>query len=122
VIISDQSDPALLAIRGCFFEWDDRNASDATMVVRVTVTPHGVGTLPRITSTPDSHASTLQDGGGGMSMLEMCVSEQVGRLRFPASDSELDIEETIRWSQGRVALAPKIVGYREVPLGRIELP
>jgi serine/threonine-protein kinase len=122
VIISDQSDPALLAIRGCFFEWDDRNASDATMVVRVTVTPLGVGTLPRITSTPDSHASTLKDGGGGMSMLEMCVSEQVGRLRFPASDSELDIEETIRWSQGRVALAPKIVGYREVPLGRIELP
>lgn len=55
-------------------------------------------------------------------MLEMCVSEQVARLRFPRSSQELEIEETLLWSHGKVALLPRIVGHREVPAGRIELP
>jgi eukaryotic-like serine/threonine-protein kinase len=121
-IVSDPMDPAVLAIRGCFFEWDDRNASDATIVVRVTVTPDGTGTAPRIMSTPDQHASPPRSDASGMSVLEMCVSEQVARLRFPRSSQELEIEETVLWSQGRVTLLPRIVGHREVPAGRIELP
>ena len=122
VLVSDPMDPALLAIRGCFFEWNDRNASDATIVVAVTVSPDGTGSSPRIVSTPDQHATPAGDDAGGMSMLEMCVSEQVRRLRFPRSSAELEIEETLRWSQGRVSLSPRIVGHREVPVRRIELP
>ncbi|HMG22174.1 MAG TPA: serine/threonine-protein kinase [Kofleriaceae bacterium] len=123
VIVTDPADPAVIAIRGCFFEWDDRNGSDATIVVAVTVTPDGAGTSPRIISTPDQHPIVPgDDAGRGMSMLEMCVSEQVGRLKFPRSSEQLEVEETIRWSQGRVAVVPKLVGHRDVPLRRIELP
>jgi hypothetical protein len=57
-----------------------------------------------------------------MSALEMCASEQVARLRFPRSSQELEIEETLLWSRGRVTLLPRIVGHREVPAGQIELP
>ncbi len=121
-VVSDPTDPALAAIQGCFFEWDDRNASDATIVVRVTVTPDGAGTSPRIVSTPDQHATPSDGDAAGMSMLEMCVSEQVARLRFPRSSQQLEIEESLLWSHGKVALLPRIVGHREVPSGRIELP
>jgi serine/threonine protein kinase len=121
-IAVDPADPALVAIRGCFFEWDDRNGSDATVVVRVTVTPDGAGTSPRIVSTPDQHADPPRGDAAGMSILEMCVSEQVARLRFPRSSQELEIEETLLWSQGRVTPLSRIVGHREVAAGRIELP
>ncbi|HEX3766207.1 MAG TPA: protein kinase [Kofleriaceae bacterium] len=118
-VATDQTDPAAQAIRGCFLEWNDRNASDATIVVRVTVAPDGTGTSPRIMSTPDQHGPA---GPAGMSMLEMCVSEQVARLRFPRSSQELEIEETLLWSKGRMTLLPRIVGHREVATGQIELP
>jgi serine/threonine protein kinase len=121
-IVSDPADPALVAIRGCFFEWNERNASDAMVVVRVTVTPDGKGTSPRIVSTPDEHVATPSGDATGMSALEMCASEQVARLRFPRSSQELEIEETLLWSRGRVTLLPRIVGHREVPAGQIELP
>jgi serine/threonine protein kinase len=121
-IAVDPADPALVAIRGCFVEWNDRNRSDATVVVHVTVTPDGAGTSPRIVSTPDQHAKPPGGDAAGMSILEMCVSEQVARLRFPRSPQELEIEQTLLWSQGRVTLLPRIVGHREVAAGRIELP
>ena len=125
-ITSDPLDPAAVAIRGCFLEWDDRtrearDGQDATIVAVVTVTPDGAGTMPRIVGTPDEHPAGPGDAGG-MSLLEMCVSEQVGRLRFPRSSEELEVEETIRWSGGRVAMSPKILAHRPVPLRRIELP
>jgi hypothetical protein len=91
-------------------------------VVHVTVTPDGAGTSPRIVSTPDQHAKPPGGDAAGMSILEMCVSEQVARLRFPRSPQELEIEQTLLWSQGRVTLLPRIVGHREVAAGRIELP
>jgi hypothetical protein len=121
-VVSDPADPALVAIRGCFFEWNERNASDAMVVVRVTVTPDGKGTSPRIVSTPDEHVIAPGSDASGMSALEMCVSEQVARLRFPRSSQELEIEETLLWSKGRVSVLPRIVGHREVPTGQIELP
>jgi serine/threonine protein kinase len=125
-ITSDPLDPAVIAIRGCFLEWDDRTreareGQDATIVAVVTVTPDGVGTAPRIVGTPDEHRAVAGDAGG-MSLLEMCVSEQVGRLRFPRSSEELEVEETIRWSGGRVAMSPRILAHRWVPLRRIEVP
>jgi serine/threonine protein kinase len=119
LVITDPADPALVAIRGCFYEWDDRNDSDATIVVGVTVNPEGAGTGPRILSTPDDHPPGDERG---MSILEMCVSEQVRRLRFPRSSEELEVEETIQWSQGRITVSPKVVGHRLVATGRIEMP
>jgi len=127
-IASDPLDPALVAIRGCFVEWDERSrdtrddTAEATIVAVVTVTPDGRGTMPRIVRSPDAHPPVPGDAAPGMSLLEMCVADQVSRLKFPRSSEELQVEETIRWSQGKVALSPKITGHHEVPLRRIELP
>ena len=127
-LASDPLDPAVVAIRGCFVEWDDRNGdardvgADATIVAVVTVTPDGRGTMPRIVRTPDDHPPVPGSDTPGMSLLEMCVADQVGRLKFPRSSEELEVEETIRWSAGKLALAPKIIGHHQVPLRRIELP
>ncbi|TMQ06989.1 MAG: hypothetical protein E6J91_36745 [Deltaproteobacteria bacterium] len=123
----DALDAALLPIQGCFLEWDDRNRGgrddiDATLVVRLTVSPDGVATTPRIVSTPDQHPAVPGDDGPGLSLLEMCVSEQIGRVRFPASTEELEVEVAAQWSQARVKLSCKVVGHRQVPLRRIELP
>jgi hypothetical protein len=78
--------------------------------------------MPRIVRSPDAHPPVPGDAAPGMSLLEMCVADQVSRLKFPRSSEELQVEETIRWSQGKVALSPKITGHHEVPLRRIELP
>jgi tRNA A-37 threonylcarbamoyl transferase component Bud32 len=127
-IASDPDDPALIAIRGCFLEWDDRNrgtrddTDDATIVAVVTITPTGAGTKPRIVRTPDEHPAMPDGEAPGMSLLEMCVSDQVTRIRYPASSEELEVEETIHWAHGSVALSPRIIGRRQVPLRRIELP
>jgi serine/threonine protein kinase len=122
---SDAVDAALLPIQGCFLEWDDRNRGgrddvDAALVVRLTVSPDGLATAPRIVSTPDQHPVVGDEPG--LSLLEMCVSEQLGRVRFPASAEELEVEVAVQWSQGRVRMLPRVVGHRQVPLRRIELP
>jgi hypothetical protein len=120
-IASDALDAALSPVQGCFAEWDERNRVDATLVVRLTVSPDGVATAPRIIRTPDQHAST-PDGARGPSLLEMCVSEQIARIRFPTSVEELEVEVTAQWSQDRVRLSPNIVGHRSVSLRRIDPP
>jgi hypothetical protein len=121
-IASDALDVALFPVQGCFAEWDERNRMDATLVVRLTVSPDGVATAPRIVSTPDHHAAMSDDRERGPSLLEMCVSEQIARIRFPASLEELEVEVTAQWSQGRVTLSPNIVGHRTVSRRRIDPP
>jgi hypothetical protein len=113
------------AIEGCFVEWSDRqieDESDATLIVALTITPDGVGTLPRILSTPDEHPEPA--GGGATaprSILEMCASEQLIRVRFPSSSELLHLEVTLQWSRGAVKMSPKLLEHRPVPHGRIEL-
>jgi serine/threonine protein kinase len=115
-------------VQGCFLEWSDRQAgtpdevSDATLIVALTITPDGIGTLPRILSTPDEHA--LPAGAGAevaRSILEMCVSEQLTRVRFPTSTELLHVEVTFQWSRGEVEMTPKLLEHRPVPRGQIEL-
>jgi hypothetical protein len=117
------------SVQGCFDEWDERrrvtrdDRSDATLAVRLTVTPDGFGTMPRITSTPDQHPVVVgDDQTPAPSSLELCVSAAVVRVRYPPSSEELDVEVTAKWSDGKVRLSPKIVGHHPVPLRRIELP
>jgi serine/threonine protein kinase len=137
-------------IEGCFDEWAERNqgthdeVAEATMVVVLAVTPDGVGTMPRVTLTPDKHpvvAGAESDGRGappagsapawgrgsndaelGMSMLEFCVSEQIVRVRFPPGPERLDVEATVLWSQGLVNLSPRVTGHHPGPRHAIELP
>jgi len=113
-------------IEGCFREWAERTPGaydahfEAAMVVGLTVTPDGLGTLPRILSTPDQHTAA-PGGEHGMSMLEQCVSEQIARARFTPGTAQLDIDATVLWSASRVKLYPKTVGQRQAPRSQIEM-
>jgi len=115
-------------IEGCFGEWAERRQGthdelpEATLVVAISVTPEGAGTMARIVSTPDGAA--LPDGLGarGMSALEFCVSEQVARVRFPPGSEQLEVEATAHWKQpGKVELSSRVVAH-QVPRRQIELP
>jgi len=115
-------------IEGCFAEWSERTRGthdevpEATLVVRLTVTPDGVGSMARILSTPDAHTVVpTGPGGPGMSMLEFCVSDQIVRVRFPPGPEELEIETTAHWrSPERVELSSAVVGH-QAPHRQIEL-
>jgi hypothetical protein len=110
------------SIDGCFHEWAERTgASDASLVVALTVTPDGIGSTPTIVSTPDTHPAT-GDGVAAKSVLEYCASEQIAKARFPPSSELLDVEVTAQWSPGQVVLTPRITSRRQGPHRPIELP
>jgi hypothetical protein len=80
--------------------------------------------MATIVSTPDSHPP-MPAGGGvpGRSILELCASEQVARVRFPPGPEQLEVEAVAQWSAtGGVSLLPRVVGHHPVPLRLIELP
>jgi hypothetical protein len=116
-------------IEGCFGEWSERTRGtrdelpEATLVVGLTVTADGAGMLARILSTPDSHpAMPRDDGVAGRSILELCVSEQIVRVRFPSGPEQLEIEASAHWgASGLVSLSSKVVGHHPVPHRQVEL-
>jgi hypothetical protein len=110
-------------IEGCFREWAERaGVSEATLVVGLTVAPNGVGTMATIVSTPDDHPEPPGgDGVSGKSALELCVSEQVTRVRFPSGTDRLDIEVIVEWSPAMLKLSSNVVHHQRVPGGEIEL-
>jgi serine/threonine protein kinase len=108
-------------IEGCFREWAERvEVTEATLVVGLSVSPNGVGTMATIVSTPDDH-SDVPGEGGGKSMLEMCVSEQITRVRFPSGDDRLDLEVIVEWSPTLMRLSSNVIRHRPVQGGQIEL-
>jgi len=116
-------------IEGCFREWAERKqgtreeVAEATLVVGLTVTPDGVGTMANILSTPDRQGMIPAEGIPASSVLEMCVSEQIARVRFPTGPEQLDIEATAHWwSPGAVKLSSKVVGQHQVVNRRIDAP
>jgi len=116
-------------IEGCFAEWAERNQGthdevpEATLVVGLTVTADGVGSMARILATPDHHPSVPSDDGvPGRSLLELCVSEQVVRVRFPSGPEQLELEAQVHWAaSGQVNVTPRVVGHHQVPRRQIEL-
>jgi hypothetical protein len=122
--------PARGPIEGCFQEWADRNQGtrdevpEAVLVIGLTVTPDGIGTMATIVKTPDTHAAVPAGGGEpGRSILELCVSEQIARARFPSGPEQLELEVTAHWwSSGRVDLSSSVVGRQPAAQRRIELP
>jgi len=116
-------------IEGCFDEWAERNqgthdeVSEATLVVVLAVTPDGIGTMPKIMLSPDNHPAVPgSDAVLGLSILELCVSEQIVRVRFPPGPEQLDVEATVLWSQGLVNLSPRVIGHHPAPRHVMELP
>ncbi|HEY0192316.1 MAG TPA: serine/threonine-protein kinase [Kofleriaceae bacterium] len=100
-------------VLACFTEWAQRNAGTrdevaaATLVVLLTISADGHGSMERIVSTPDHHAPT-DDGMPGRSMLEFCVSEQAASAHFPAGIEPVDIEVAVQWTPGQIRMLPKV--------------
>ena len=74
--------------------------------------PEGVASSPEILETPDHHEP---GGGGGRSLLEFCVSEQIARVRYPTGPEVLDVEVSVLWSgpDGLVNVSPRVVAHRD---------
>jgi serine/threonine protein kinase len=117
-------------IEGCFVEWAERNqgthdqVAEATLVVRFTVTPDGIGTMSTIERTPDDHTPMPGgDGVSGRSILEFCVAEQLTRVPYPPGPEQLELEATVYWSAPRaVKLSAQVVGHHPAPPRKLELP
>jgi serine/threonine protein kinase len=126
--IADAMASARRPIEGCFAEWAERNegapdeVSEATLIIALTVTPDGVGTMPRILSTPDEHPMSSPDGApAAMSLLEHCVSEQLARVRYPRGLDRLEVEVTFQWSPDGVEMTPHVRDRQQAPRGRVDL-
>ncbi|HEX4417172.1 MAG TPA: serine/threonine-protein kinase [Kofleriaceae bacterium] len=108
------------AVTACFDEWAQRNAgtrdevAEATLVIGLTVTADGQGTMERIISTPDKHPPN-DDGVPGRSMLEFCVSEQIAGAHFSPGPEPIDLEVAVQWSPGQVHMMPIVHTHPSVP-------
>jgi hypothetical protein len=108
------------AVTACFDEWAQRNAgtrdevAEATLVIGLTVTADGQGTMERIISTPDKHPPN-DDGVPGRSMLEFCVSEQIAGAHFSPGPEPIDLEVAVQWSPGQVHMMPIVHVHPPVP-------
>jgi len=95
-------------LEGCFHEWSERVKGDADMLVKLTVTPEGVG-----------HSSTAT--GPDSEFLRLCVAEAIERVQYPVGPEVLDLEVTIQWSAGLLNLAARVVGRRQTPSSLLDL-
>ncbi|MBA3391850.1 MAG: protein kinase [Deltaproteobacteria bacterium] len=89
-------------LEGCFVEWNEREAGEADMLVRMTVGADGVGHSSETVSGPDSP------------MLRLCVSESVGRVKFAPGPETLDLDVFVHWSAGVINVSPRVTGRRKV--------
>jgi serine/threonine protein kinase len=93
---------------GCFNEWSERETGDADMLVRLTVQPDG-----------NAHSSTSVSGPSSPTTRD-CVANAIGRVQFPPGPEQLEIEITVQWSAGMLALGPRVTGRRKSS-GSVEL-
>jgi hypothetical protein len=116
-------------IEGCFQEWAERTQGtlderpDAALVVKLTVTPDGVGANALLGSSFDAQrARARSDKLSGQSMLEMCVVDQIARVRFAPGPDVLDVEVAVHWwHPGLVTVSPHVTRQHPVRGGQIEL-
>jgi hypothetical protein len=95
-------------LEGCFHEWSERVKGDADLLVKLTVTPEGIG-----------HSSTAT--GPESEFLRLCVAEATQRVKYPAGSEVLELEVNIQWSEGLLNLAARVVGRRQPPSSMLDL-
>jgi len=88
-------------LEGCFVEWNERERGDADMLVRMTVGADGIG-----------HSSTTH-AGPDSPMLRLCVSEAIGRVKFPPGPETLDLDVFVHWDAGIITVSPRVTGRRK---------
>ncbi len=96
-------------LEGCFKEWSERVKGDADLVVKLSVTPEGVGVLAPMAAEHDSE------------FLRLCVAESIQRVKYPPGLEVLDLEVNVQWSEGLLNLAARVVGRRPAPRSLLDL-
>ena len=96
-------------LEGCFVEWNEREAGDADMLVRMTVGGDGIG------------HSSVTHAGPDSPFLRLCVAEAVGRVKFPPGPETLDLDVFVHWSAGLITVSPRVTGRRRATPARIDI-
>ena len=119
---------AKVNLDGCFGEWVDRvkiddRAPDVDLMVRLTVTPDGIGHSAHATmsTSADDRCPPNEPGCKDSPSLRFCIESALARVTFPAGPEVLDLEVLVSYSQGLLNLSPRVLRHREVPAGTIEL-
>ena len=89
-------------LEGCFVEWNEREKGDADMLVRMTVGADGIGHSSMTHAGPDSP------------FLRLCVSEAIGRVKFPPGPETLDLDVFVHWSAGMINVSPRVTARRKM--------
>ena len=102
VLVTGAFEQAHSDLEGCFVEWNERERGDADMLVRMTVGADGIGHSATTHAGPDSP------------MLRLCVSESIGRVKFPLGPETLDLDVFVHWDAGIISVSPRVTGRRKV--------
>jgi hypothetical protein len=96
-------------LEGCFVEWNEREKGDADMLVRMTVGADGIG------------HSSITHAGPESPMLRLCVSESIGRVKFPPGPETLDLDVFVHWDAGIISVSPRVTGRRKMSPSTFDL-
>ncbi|MBA2539002.1 MAG: protein kinase [Deltaproteobacteria bacterium] len=96
-------------LEGCFIEWNEREAGDVDMTIKLSVNQAGLAGSENVTVGPDSVS------------LRFCVSNALARVKYPSGPDILDLEIKVHWANGLIALSPRVVKRRQLPTSLQEL-
>ena len=117
-----------VSLDGCFGEWVERvkiddQAPDVDLMVRLTVTPDGIGHSPHATmsTSVDYKCPTNEPECKDSPSLRFCIESALARVKFPSGPELLELEVGVSYSQGLLNLSPRVLRHHEAPAGTIEM-
>ncbi len=90
-------------LEGCFVEWNERVPGDADMTIKLTVNQVGLAGSESVLTGPDSVS------------LKFCVANALARVTYPKGPDILDLQIKVVWSNGIIALTPRVMQRRRTP-------
>jgi len=96
-------------LEGCFVEWNEREAGDADLTIKLTINQAGHAANDSVLVGPESVS------------LRFCVSNALARVTYPSGPDILDLQIKVSWSNGIIALSPRVVQRRQTPTTMGEL-
>ena len=119
---------AKVNLDGCFGEWVDRvkiddQAPDVDLMVRLTVTPDGIGHSPHasMSTSVDHKCPTNEPQCKDSPSLRFCIESALARVKFPTGPELLELEVGVSYSQGLLNLSPRVLRHHEAPVGTIDM-
>ncbi|MGE5187163.1 MAG: serine/threonine-protein kinase, partial [Acidobacteriota bacterium] len=116
-------------LEGCFDEWWTRpqdpteklpKPHDAQLLVRLSVTPDGIGHDAAATGEVDVQRDGSLTATHGV--LSDCVEGAISRVEYPKSAEALDLEVQVAWTApGQVNASGRVVGRHEAAARQLDL-